>query len=72
MKRIGASWGETSSLQDGGSGTWVEGWYTDICLTSWFPYNEWRCCMAKYDGVPYFLFIFGCLMFRLGKYGYWR
>ncbi len=72
MKRYGFSWSEKATKADiYDEGYWLEGWYTDITF-GLFNVSEWRFfCIAKYNGVPYLLFIFWFLMFRLGKYGHW-
>lgn len=70
MIRFGTNWKETKTEPDSDGDIWVEHWYTDITFHL-FSFNEWRCCMAKYDGAPYFLFIFFFVMFRFGKAGHW-
>ena len=70
MKRFSLYWAEKRTRQGYDGAPWREGWYTDIGF-QWFKREEWLCCIAKYDGVPYFLFIFWFVMFRFGKYGHW-
>jgi hypothetical protein len=72
MLRFGTSWNETKSAPDCNGDVWVEYWYTDITLFGWHGAEHWACCIAKYDGVPFFMFLFGFLMFRFGKAGHWE
>ena len=67
MRRIGFHWGNKKTIDE--DGIYHECWYTDL-LVKFFPVNSSRCCIAKYDGVPYFLFICPIFMFRLGKSGW--
>lgn len=70
MKRVGTFWAETLSPPDEDGDVWAECWFINFTLFEWHGLSSWRCCMANYDGVPYFLFIVGCFMFKLGKTGY--
>jgi hypothetical protein len=73
MKRFGFSWCRktTEDQQVHDEGYWVECWFTDITI-SLFKIKESRFCIAKYDGMPYFLIIFLFLMFKFGKHGHWE
>ena len=64
-------WGESKAKPDIEGDIWSESWFTDLTFSR-FKVNEWRCCVAKYDGVPYFLLIISFIMFRFGKSGYWE
>jgi hypothetical protein len=70
MKRYSFSWNEKATKDIYDESYWVESWYTDFTFRL-FKRSEWRFCIAKYDGVPYFLIIFWRFMFRLGKRGHW-
>ena len=70
MVRFGTSWGKTREVEEDGW-VWLEWWYIDITFSK-FPLDHTRCCIAKYDGVPYFLFILLFIMFRFGKAGCWE
>jgi len=70
MVRFCKHWGKVNTGEKLGEYTWFTESFISIKFSR-YKLSDTRCCVAKYDSVPHFLFIFLFVYISIGKCGYW-